>query len=122
MPPTVGVETPDVLPLRADFVMLFTVGNDIDFALLVVIFGACGTLLILSRPVLKLIVESFFCLLDDLLPELFLLEDDLPELLEPLPLGVYPLPRVPPTGEFIFFPSRYAVESSKLPSAACSSK
>ena len=50
--------------------MLFTVGNDIDFALLVVIFGAVGTLLMLSLPVLRLIVESFFCLLEDLLPEL----------------------------------------------------
>lgn len=58
-----------------------------DFTRLVVIFGACGTLLILSRPVLKLIVESFFCLLEDLLPELFLLEeDDFLEPLEPLEL------------------------------------
>ena len=87
--------------------MLLTVGKEMDFTRLVVIFGACGTLLILSRPVLKLIVESFFCLLDDLLPELFLLEDDLPELLEPLPLGAYPLPRVPPIGEFMLSPSRY---------------
>lgn len=58
-----------------------------DFTRLVVIFGAVGTLLMLSLPVLRLIVESFFCLLEDLLPELFLVEEDgFLELLEPLEL------------------------------------
>lgn len=67
--------------------MLLTVGKEMDFTRLVVIFGAVGTLLMLSLPVLRLIVESFFCLLEDLLPELFLVEEDgFLELLEPLEL------------------------------------